>query len=121
MQAADRAVEPGRYSNRSKTLTRLRSRNSMTVLSYSIAVMAHWLNHFDQHCRFVDYLGGEPPAREHLLGNGASEVAGVLKVCLLKRCVCLVFRDVPLLHSPNRVKEKTLLSSRSSLNLRKLA
>src|SRR5215211_2436161 len=23
----------------------------MTVLSYSIAVMAHWLNHFDQRCR----------------------------------------------------------------------
>src|SRR5215218_7311670 len=51
MQAADRAVEPGRCSNRSKTLTRLRSWNRMTVLSYSIAVMAHWLNHFDQRCR----------------------------------------------------------------------
>jgi hypothetical protein len=28
----------------------------MTVLSYSIAVMAHWLNHFDQRCIFVELL-----------------------------------------------------------------
>src|SRR5215218_118779 len=44
----------------------------------------------------VDHLGGEPPAREYPLGDGASEVARILKVWLLERGARLFLSDASL-------------------------
>ena len=54
----------------------------------------------------VDHLDGKSPAAEHPLSDGTIEVAGVVKVRLFKRGICLFFRDASILYLPKRVREE---------------